>query len=235
MRNVGVGCAAVTLVSLWLAPAATASPPLPSIDAISPGVGLATYNATATDGNTCTAGFLVRTRTGQPAMLTAGHCDEGGPVDAKFGASYTEIGAFTASIHQGEVNAGTDIGLVSLAAGLPANPAIAGLEPVTGATGQLSNGEMLCKFGLITDRQCGPITDITASKVVFTATAECGDSGGPVYAINPDGSVSAVGITIGASMGDDSVPAPCGSPYTQSVAELIQPWLAKWALTVWTS
>lgn len=236
MRNARSGCAASALVSLWLmslwlAPTATASP-LPSVDAISPGVGLATYDATGTDGKTCTAGFLVRTKTGQPAMLTAGHCDEGGPVDVNLGGSYTEIGgAFTVSVHQGDMHEDSDIGLVSVAAGLPTNPAIGGVEPVTGATGKLEMGEMLCKFGLITDRQCGPVTKITPTKVFFTATVQCGDSGGPVYAVKPDGRVTAVAITIRESMGDQTPPV-CGSPYPESVAELIQPWLNKWALTV---
>jgi hypothetical protein len=235
MHIVRVCCAAGVGVSLWLAPVAAASPPLPSVDTISPGVGLATYDPAVSEGNTCTAGFLVRRASGEPALLSAGHCDEGGRVEIKLSGSYTTVGTFTSSIHQGDVAEDSDIGVVSLTPGLPINPAVAGVEHVTGATDQLKKGEILCKFGLATDRQCGPITDITASKVTFAAATQCGDSGGPVYAINPDGSVTAVGITIRATESDSWAASPCDSDYTLSVAELVQPWLHKWALTVLTS
>ncbi|MCW2652932.1 MAG: hypothetical protein QOE41_1559 [Mycobacterium sp.] len=235
MRIIHLGCTAAAVLSLWHPPAAAGSPPLPSVDTISPGIGVADYDGQS-GGNTCTAGFLVRTNSGQLALFSAGHCDEGGRVDVNLSGSYTTIGTFTASIHQGDAAGDTDIGLISLMPGLPVTPAVVGAEPVRGATDHVKMGETLCKFGLTTDRQCGPVTNITASKVTFAAPTQCGDSGGPVYAINPDGSgVTAVGITTGATMGVGSAPPACGSASTFSVAELIQPWLRKWAVTVQTS
>lgn len=65
MRIMRAGCTAVVAVQLWFVPVATASPPLPSVDALSPGIGLATFDAALSDADTCTAGFLVRDRGGR--------------------------------------------------------------------------------------------------------------------------------------------------------------------------
>jgi hypothetical protein len=228
MRLVTVGgfVATVVLASVQVA---TASPPLPSVDALGPGVGLASYDASDSGGGTCTAGFLVHDRKGQIGLLSAAHCDEGGAVAVKLGASYDHVGSFSVAASHG------DIGLISLAPGLPTNPSVNGTELVEGVTDQVSTGEVLCKVGLATDRQCGPITDANASTVTFTATTQCGDSGGPVYAINADGSVTAVGITIGGTMGAGTVPPPCGTAYTSAVAQLIQPWLHSSSMALVTS
>ena len=55
----------------------------------------------------------------------------------------------------------------------------------------------------------------------FRAPVEKGDSGGPVYYRNADGTATPVGITIRA--------ATTGGG---TVAELIGPWLERWSLSV---
>jgi hypothetical protein len=228
MRLVNVGGFAA-VVALLSAPVATGSPALPSIDELSPGVGLATYDPSLSNGGRCTAGFLVRDRKGQVGLLSAAHCDEGGSVALNLGSSYTQVGSFNSAVRQG------DIGLIALQPGVPTNPSVNGAEPVRGATGQVTTGEMLCKFGLASGRQCGPVSEIHSGSVTFAATTQCGDSGGPVYAVNPDGSVVAVGITVGGTMGAGTVAPPCGTEYTAAVAQLVQPWLRSSAMTMLTS
>ncbi|HZC54344.1 MAG TPA: endopeptidase, partial [Mycobacterium sp.] len=74
----------------------------------------------------------------------------------------------------------------------------------------------------------------TDSKVVFSAPGQCGDSGGPVYLMQSDGTATAVGIDIrGFNPGKPD--AGCSAPAKFSVAELAQPWLDKWSLTAVTT
>ena len=69
---------------------------------------------------------------------------------------------------------------------------------------------------------------------MFLAPGQCGDSGGPVYLNDSDGTVRAVGILIRG--GAPYTPQPgCSAPAKFSVAELIQPWLDEWRLTAVTA
>jgi hypothetical protein len=224
-------CGVVVLaVQLWHAPVASASPPLPSVDALGPGVGVSALDAGLSDGDACTAGFLVRDRGGRVGILTAGHCNKGGPVAIKLaGTDYTRIGTFDGALGRG------DIGFVSLLPGVPVNGAIAGVGPVSASTDRVTNGEVLCKVGLSTGLQCGPVTEVGADTVTFAATTQCGDSGGPVYTVAPDGRMAAVGITSAETMGAGTIAPPCGTPFTFAIAQLIQPWLRGAAMTVVTS
>ena len=117
--------------------------------------------------------------------------------------SYSNIGSFNAVVRQG------DIGLVPLMPGSPVSLSVSGAEPVTDATGEVAAGQTLCKVGLTTGRQYGPVTEIAGETVTFLATTQCGDSGGPVYSVSADGSATAVGITTGGTMGAGTVPPPC--------------------------
>ncbi|HEY0226791.1 MAG TPA: endopeptidase, partial [Mycobacterium sp.] len=51
---------------------------LPAASAIGPGAGIYVEYASGSSGMGCTAGFLVRTSTGQRGFLTAGHCNRHG-------------------------------------------------------------------------------------------------------------------------------------------------------------
>ena len=51
---------------------------LPAASAIGPGAGIYVEYADGSGGMGCTAGFLVRTGTGQAGVLTAGHCNRRG-------------------------------------------------------------------------------------------------------------------------------------------------------------
>lgn len=214
---------------------------LPASTAVGPGAGIYVQYADGSGGMGCTAGFLVRTNTGQPGVLTAGHCNrpgEASKVTMNLGGvlPYATLGTFSQTVSEGVHDEQHDIGLIVLNGDdVPQNPAIASTLRVSGVATNLHTGQELCKFGMGTgEATCGQITEITDSKVVFLAPGQCGDSGGPVYLKQGDGTVGAVGILIRG--GDPHAPRPgCSVPAKFSVAELIQPWLDRWHLTAVTA
>lgn len=240
--------AAICLVPEAGKPAQPPAPPpvqapidLPAASAVGPGAGIYVDYADGSGGMGCTAGFLVRTATGQAGVLTAGHCNRPGElsrVTMNLGGvlPYATLGTFSQAINEGVHDEQHDIGLISLDGdNVPQIPAIAASVPVSGVAGTLQLGQQLCKFGMGSGADaCGQIVEITGSKVVFLASGQCGDSGGPVYLYETDGSVSAVGILIRG--GDRSAPkAGCATGAKFSVAELVRPWLDKWRLSAVTA
>lgn len=226
-KKSSVFAAMLAAFAVVFASPAAAAPPLPPSPAITPGAGLVVSNAADTDGDTCTAGWLVHDAAGKPLMLTAGHCDMGGKVAMKWTTTgaYETIGSFEQSVHEGNVGDDADFGVVALNNGaIPGDVRVLDRRPVEGVTDAIKVGDVLCKYGLTTGRTCGAVLETpTASKVRFDAASAHGDSGGPVYLIEPDGDAVAVGITIrGADAGG-------------TVAELVQPWLQKMQLTLDTS
>lgn len=214
--------------------------PLPTADAIGPGIGI---NITPSDHSaaiSCTAGFLVRTKDGRPGLLSAGHCNKaGGPgtVSVHHGGFYSfpTVGTFTESVYGGNDWNDFDIGLIILddADGIPLTSEVDG-HPVTGLADRIEIGDTVCHFGIRSgEPRCGPVVASEDNKVRFTAAGTCGDSGGPAYRLRPDGTAEAVGIFIAVSNGDYSEPK-CDVPHEYSVAQLIKPWLAAWDLTLVT-
>ncbi|MEB3022917.1 MULTISPECIES: S1 family peptidase [Mycolicibacter] len=222
MRTLKTAAAAIAgALMLVTAPTTSASPPLPPTRDIAPGIAIVTTNAAADDGGTCTAGWLVHTSEGRPGFLTAGHCNRGG--DAWYSdadGNYQSIGRFTRTVH-GASAEDSDIALVELTGSTPSESAIIDIRPVTGAASayRVAVGDTLCHYGMTTRLQCGEVSYVDASGVVFSAPSAGGDSGGPVYYRNADGTATAVGIAI-------------RSNEQGTVAELISPWLAKWGLTL---
>jgi len=214
---------------------------LPAASAIGPGAGIYVDYADGSGGMGCTAGFLVRTSTGQAGVLTAGHCNRPGePSKVTINLAgilpYATLGTFSQTVSEGVHTEQHDIGLIALDGdNVPQTSAIGALLPVSGVATELQIGQQLCKFGMGSgEAACGQILDVTESKVMFLAAGQCGDSGGPVYLIESDGTARAVGILIRG--GDPRTPnAGCSAPAKFSVAELVQPWLKKWNLTVVTT
>lgn len=224
-----------------LAPPTLAPIDLPAASAIGPGAGIYVEYADGSGGMGCTAGFLVHTSGERAGILTAGHCNRPGQrskVTMNLGGvlPYTILGTFTETISEGVHDEQHDIGLITLDGdNVPQSAAVAASLPVTGVATNLQVGQQLCKFGMGSGADaCGQIVEITASKVVFLASGQCGDSGGPVYHYERDGTVSAVGILIRG--GDPYTPkAGCAARAKFSVAELVRPWLDKWRLTAITA
>lgn len=214
---------------------------LPAASAAGPGAGIYVDYADGSGGMGCTAGFLVRTSAGGAGLLTAGHCNRpGGPSKVTMNLDgvlpYATLGTFTRTVSEGVHNEQHDIGLIALDGdNVPQSAAIASSLAVSGVATNLQMGQQLCKFGMGSGADaCGQIVEITPSKVVFLAGGQCGDSGGPVYRYEKDGTVSAVGILIRG--GDPYTPkAGCAARAKFSVAELVRPWLDTWQLTAVTA
>ncbi len=214
---------------------------LPAASAVGPGAGIYVEYADGSGGMGCTAGLLVRTSTGQAGVLTAGHCNRPGePSKVTINLAgilpYATLGTFSQTVSEGVHTEQHDIGLIVLDGdNVPQTSAIGASLPVSGVATELQIGQRLCKFGMGSgEAACGLILDVTESKVVFSAAGQCGDSGGPVYLHDSDGTARAVGILIRG--GDLRTPnAGCSAPAKFSVAELVQPWLDKWHLTAVTA
>ena len=217
----GAFSALLATIAVAVAPLAAATPPLPASPAITPGAGLVSTNAAGSEGTTCTAGWLARDSAGREVMLSAGHCTRGGAVSIKYSVTgaYEKIGAFSSAVNEGAFGADRDFGVIALDSAIPVDTRILDRRPVVGATSKVAVGDVLCKYGSLTQRRCGPVTEVTPSEVVFATAGEGGDSGGPVYLIRPDGNAVAVGVTV---RGDSEI----------SAAELIEPWLRDMRLTL---
>jgi len=203
--------AAATATLITTAPAHAA----PMAASLHPGAALTIGN------ELCTAGFVARNQHGAPVMFTAGHCDVGQRVQA--GSASTGLvpaGDIVASAYGGSVGEDPDIAVMKLTGSINLDPNVDANLPVGGTAPIIANGMTLCKQGATTGRSCGPVIESSQSKVKFAARIAPGDSGGPVWGYTSTGSIFAVGITIRQS--NDGYP----------VAEMIDPWLQRWNLTI---
>ncbi|QZY43939.1 S1 family peptidase [Mycolicibacterium austroafricanum] len=230
--------AAVTLIAS--SPPADSQPP--PVDVIAPGYPVSSLDPSGNVISACTAGFTVHDSAGTPLMLTAGHCDEGGLLEIYFRGTgdFEPLGSFIRNGYEsppGEPFNATlpDIGLVGLSAtAVPVAIALLNRMPIT-AVERPRVGQRLCKIGSYTGISCGTVTKVTSSKVHFGAFNRHGDSGGPVYRDNGDGTVTA--IAVNSATPDDE--ADCQVDHTgaqdcggTTIAELIQPWMTRWGLTI---
>ncbi len=214
---------------------------LPAATAIQPGIGIDVRYADGSGGISCTAGYLVRTKDNRPGLLVAGHCNRpggSGSVAIHYGGrySYPTVGSFTESVFDGNGWDDYDIGLITLdnVGTIPLAFDVDG-HRLTGVADRVEVGDTLCHLGIRSGGPvCGPVIVSDVNKVRFAAPGKCGDSGGPVYLVRGDGTAEAVGVYVAVSNGDDSEPT-CEEDHRFSIAQLIQPWLGPWELTLATS
>ncbi|MEB3052123.1 hypothetical protein KV112_20650 [Mycolicibacter sp. MYC123] len=235
MKGAALGFAAAVSCAVLAAAPAQANPNLADYPApaVAPGVAIATYAPDRSPAGFCTVGWLVHDADGQAGLLTAGHCDHGG------GGAYQNatdgtlgVGRFTHHIDEGDRGEDADIAVLGIgnyrgaARPVATDTRIIGIRPTSAPAnpGRLSVGQWLCHYGAATHLACGPITAVLDTKVIFAAPARKGDSGGPVYYRNSDGTATPVGVAIRVEDGGDG-----------TVAELIGPWLERWHLTVDTT
>lgn len=215
--------AAAAVTAVTLAAPAAASPPVSPNPAITPGAGVAIYDASGSGGSACTLGFLATGADGTHYAFTAGHCDKGGTVLMPYQTqgNYQRIGTFAKVDNQ--VDSVADIALIRLDGTLPTDTRVLSRRPVSGVTSEVNTGDTLCFYGMRSGRQCGVATIDTGSSGIvatFSTNATQGDSGGPVYRIGKDGSATAVGVLNSSS--NDGV----------ADATLIEPYLKQWGLTL---
>lgn len=210
-----------------------ASKPAPAATAIAPGIGIDVEDSFGRVVEACTLGFLAIGADGAHYALTAGHCDRGGGVTMshRTEGNLRKIGRFAHSVHEGEW--GPDIAAIRLHDDeLQRDGWILAERRVRGVTTTLLPEDTLCFDGRISGRQCGNFSltlhaarsrQAMENLAFFTATAQPGDSGSPVYRLERDGSATAVGIVNG-TVSDVGV-----------VATLVEPYLEQWGLTLDTA
>lgn len=214
--------------------ATSASAMPPTVSMVAPGYPTANYTAQGALGSSCTAGFVVRNPNDTPILLMAGHCDEGGQVAIPYRETddWQPVGSFIANMYTPPFSLTLpDIGAVPLkSTSVPVSSDLLGRTPITGAA-RPTVGQRLCKVGSYSATTCGNVIKVTSSKVFFTAFNRQGDSAGPVYFENGDGTVTAVGLDSGMPSLDCGIDIvgnrDCGGI---TVAELIVPWMQKWQL-----
>lgn len=218
-------CALFAAVSTAFAPSAFAWGEYP---VLTPGAYILS-NAFDANGNQkfCTAGFMVRTPDGAPHMLTAGHCRQD-PNSSTVRQRIPDTDAYVGQYTRWVVNRNVrDMAIVDTApSSIPLVAALDGrpVVRVMSAGDVRRENPVLCKSGARTGMSCGPVTDVNDNIVSFRAWDEPGDSGSPVYAIQSDNTVAAVGILYAHS--DDSQGRIIH-------ATLVAPTMRDWGLTLW--
>lgn len=175
----------------------------------------------------CTVGFIVRKSSGEPGVLTAGHCRRDPANDAVLQLTpngVAHVGHYTRWEVVPHVR---DIGVANAAPStIPVVSALDG-RPVTRvltAEDVRRDNPILCKSGARTGLSCGPVIEVTDTVVKFRAWDDLGDSGSPVYVIQPDNTVGAVGVLYAHS--DDAQGRIIH-------ATLVAPVMNEWGLTLW--
>jgi streptogrisin C len=189
------------------------------------------YNSVPGDGYiyACSVGFSV-TKNSTPGFVTAGHCDEPGPVYNEEGSFNPgeAIGTFAASTFPQPGGTGPDYAWVQVYAGNPLLGSVYGYGKgdvtVTGHT-EAAIGTAICRSGRTTGWHCGTIqakgvtVNYSSGETVLnltqtTACSEGGDSGGSYIT----GTGQAQGVLSGGSgncKGDKNTTFSATSPSTR--------------------
>lgn len=207
LRKSGVMAAAVTGAAMLFAGTALGNP--------TPGMEV------SDEESSCTAGFAAQGGDGKYYLLTSGHCDHGD------GSQWTDasdapIGRIVASENNGD-DRDAAMMLLEPSVGVP-NGDIDGRYRIRDVLSvfEIKVGMPFCKVGARTAETCGTVTGVGNNVVTTNLFSLEGDSGSPGFVMNPDGTVSAVGILQGGPDGDD---------YTTDFI-LVGPLLRQWGLRI---
>ncbi|CQD04609.1 trypsin domain-containing protein [Mycobacterium lentiflavum] len=204
VRGIGLAGAALVCATGLAGPAVAAPPPAPGI--------------LVSDGITkCSTGFAAQGGDGSYYLFTSGHCDHGAPFTYD---DNVPLGHVTASEMLGDLK---DAAIIRLDPGVGVPGADVGGQRVRGAlsASQIKAGMPFCKFGAMSGETCGSVKNIDGEVVEANVFAQPGDSGGPGYVKNPDGTVTAVGLVMETSL--------TGDPNTTYFV-LVQPLLGNWGV-----
>jgi hypothetical protein len=169
----------------------------------------------------CTAGFAAQGADGSYYLMTSGHCDTHDGGEWTYGND-APLGKISASEHDGDKR---DAAIIRLEPSVGAPTGDVGgryqVREVLSRT-QIRPGLPFCKIGAVTGETCGVVKGIDGDVVEASVFSLDGDSGSPGFVMNPDGTVSAVGLLMSSPDGDD---------YT-TYFMLINPLLDRWGLRV---
>jgi hypothetical protein len=149
-------------------------------------------------GHLCTLGFV---DPGLHVAFAAGHCHGNGPVTDKDNHVIGKLATFRDNIADGAI-VGTeqqvsDYESIVLANDVTANNILPGGRVLQSDPGLVvTPGEPVCHFGAVTGETCGTVEAVNNGWFTMGngAVSQKGDSGGPVYIINPFGQAMIVGI-----------------------------------------
>ena len=149
-------------------------------------------------GHLCTLGFV---DPGLHVAFAAGHCRGDGPVTDKDNHVIGKVATFRDNIPNGAI-VGTeqqvsDYESIVLANDVTANNILPGGRVLQSDPGLVvTPGEPVCHFGVVTGETCGTVEAVNNGWFTMGngAISQKGDSGGPVYIINPFGQAMIVGI-----------------------------------------
>lgn len=208
LRGMGL-VGVVVMTATALAKTALAAPPP------APGIGLHHQSGR------CTAGFAAQGRDGSYYLMTSGHCDAHDGTEWTYGND-SPLGRISLSEQEG---AQKDAAIIRLdpSVGVPVGD-VDGRYRVRDvlSSPQIQAGMPFCKIGAVTGETCGAIKGIDGDVVEASVYSLDGDSGSPGFVMNPDGTVSAVGLLMSSPDGDD---------YT-TYFMLINPLLDRWGLRI---
>ncbi|MCV7028436.1 S1 family peptidase [Mycobacterium sherrisii] len=172
------------------------------------------------DGITkCTTGFAAQGGDGGYYLFTSGHCDHGAPFTY---ADNVPLGTVTSSEEEGDRH---DAAIIRLdpGAGPPVGDVAGQRVQGVASASQIKPGTPFCKLGAITGETCGAVQSIDGEVVEVHVFAQPGDSGGPGYVKNADGSVTAAGLVMSTSL--------AGDPNTTYFV-MVQPLLDRWGVHI---
>jgi hypothetical protein len=149
-------------------------------------------------GHLCTLGFV---DPGLHVAFAAGHCRGDGPVTDKDNHVIGKVATFRDNIPNGAI-VGTeqqvsDYESIVLANDVTANNILPGGRVLQSDPGLVvTPGEPVCHFGVVTGETCGTVEAVNNGWFTMGngTISQKGDSGGPVYIINPFGQALIVGI-----------------------------------------
>ena len=149
-------------------------------------------------GHLCTLGFV---DPGLHVAFAAGHCRGDGPVTDKDNHVIGKVATFRDNIPNGAI-VGTeqqvsDYESIVLANDVVANNILPGGRVLQSDPGLVvTPGEPVCHFGVVTGETCGTVEAVNNGWFTMGngTISQKGDSGGPVYIINPFGQALIVGI-----------------------------------------
>jgi hypothetical protein len=149
-------------------------------------------------GHLCTLGYV---DPGLRVAFTAGHCRGDGPVTDKDNNVIGNLAAFRDNTPNGAI-VGTDQSIndyesIVLSHDVAVNDILPGGRTLRSDPGvAVTPGEPVCHFGVVTGETCGTVDAVNNGWFTMGngAVSQKGDSGGPVYIINPAGQAVIVGL-----------------------------------------
>jgi hypothetical protein len=149
-------------------------------------------------GHLCTLGYV---DPGLRVAFAAGHCRGDGPVTDKDNHVIGTLATFRDNTPNGAIvdteQQVNDYESIVLADGVTANNILPGGRALQSDPGLVvTQGEPVCHFGVVTGETCGTVQAVNNGWFTMGngAVSQKGDSGGPVYIVNPVGQAVIVGI-----------------------------------------